>query len=309
MSKVSVVVPCYNEEENVSRMCAALKDVLESMDKYEWEILFIDNCSLDRTPDILRGLAAVDKRVKVILNNRNFGPDNSGFYALTQASGDCIVCLPCDFQEPPELIPVFVRKWAEGNKVVWGQRVATREPGIMPYVRRFYYAIMAKMASIPQYANVTGFGCIDRRVMIQLAAMRDPWPLLRTMIPQLGYVPVFIQYEQHARLSGKSSYNFFSYFHTALNALVHTSSIPLKSAIWTGAFFAVCSALIGFFYLGYKLLHWDSFALGQAALIILVSFISSIQLIFLGVMGEYILLIMRRVSFRRYVIEKERINF
>ena len=309
MNKVSVVVPCYNEEGNVARMCAAIKDVLTKMSGYEWEILFIDNCSVDNTPNILRALAAEDKRVKVILNNRNFGPDMSGFYALTQASGDCIVCLPCDFQEPPEMLPKFVKKWEDGNRVVWGQRTSTRETGVWPFFRRIYYKLMAGMSSLPQYENVTGFGCIDRRVMLQLAAMRDPWPMLRTMIPQLGYTPAFLSYEQQARAAGKSSYNFFRYFHTALNALVHTSSMPLKLAIWTGAFFACGTAATGFFYLGYKLLHWDSFALGQAALIILVSFISSVQLIFLGILGEYVLLILRRVSFKRYVIEKERINF
>ena len=311
MKKISVVVPCFNEEGNVANMCATLKGVLAGMeDRYEWEILFIDNCSSDDTPNLLRGLAALDKRVKVILNNRNFGPEQSGFYALTQASGDCIVCLPCDFQEPPELIPEFISKWEVGNMVVWGQRRGTQERGLLHVARGIYYRIMLAMASLPQYENVTGFGCIDRRVMLQLAAMRDPWPMLRTMVPQLGYRPCFIQYDQRARAAaGKSSYNFFKYLHTALNAMVHTSSMPLKAAIWTGLFFAFVSFLIGCFYFVYKLVHWDSFALGQAALILLVSFISSVQLVFLGILGEYVLLILRRVSFKRYVIEKERINF
>ena len=309
MKTISVVVPCFNEEENVVRMCTTLREVLSGVCGYNWEILFIDNCSKDSTPNLLRKLAAEDRRVKVILNNRNFGPDQSGFYALTQASGDCIIGIPCDFQEPPELIPQFVEKWAAGNPVVWGSRESAEERGVMHFARDLYYMVMAACSSLPQYRNVTGFGLIDRRVMLQLAAMRDPWPMLRTMIPELGYVPVFIPYRQRQRAAGKSSYNFFRYFHTALNALVHTSSIPLKAAIWLGAIFAVISFAIGCFYLGYKLLHWDSFALGQAAVLVLLGFISSVQLFFLGVMGEYVLLIVRRVSFKRYVVEKERINF
>ena len=307
--KVSVVVPCYNEEGNVAEMSKALVDILRGLPAYEWEILFIDNCSRDKTPELLRAIAAGDKRIKVILNNRNFGPDQSGFYALTQASGDCIIGIPCDFQEPPELIPQFVEKWAAGNPVVWGSRESAEERGVMHFARDLYYRVMAACSSLPQYRNVTGFGLIDRRVMLQLAAMRDPWPMLRTMIPELGYVPVFIPYRQRQRAAGKSSYNFFRYFHTALNALVHTSSIPLKLAIWLGAFFSVCSFATGCFYLVYKLIHWDSFALGQAAVLVLVAFISSVQLFFLGVLGEYVLLIVRRVSFKRYVVEKERINF
>lgn len=307
--KVSIVVPCYNEQGNVTRMCETLTGILNGMSEYDWEILFIDNCSRDNTPNLLRELAKGDRRVKVILNNRNFGPDPSCFHALTQASGDCIIGLPCDFQEPPEMIPAFVKKWAEGNLVVWGQRAGTKEKGIMPLFRSIYYGLIEKLSSVPQYRYVTGFGAIDRRVMLQLAEMKDPWPLTRTMIPQLGYVPALIQYEQRARTSGRSSYNFFSYFYTALNALIHTSTVPLKMAIWFGTFFAICSALTGLFYFGYKLVYWDSFTVGLAPLIILVSFIASIQLVFLGILGEYVLLILNRVSFTHYVIEKERINF
>ena len=307
--KISIVVPCFNEEGNVANMASAVRGIMEKLPDYDYENIFIDNSSTDRTVPTLRRVSAGDKKVKVIVNNRNFGPDVSSFHGIVSALGDAVICLPCDFQEPPELIIDFIHEWENGAKVVWGQRKRTAGNGLMAGVRKIYYKIIRTMSSLPQYDNVIGFGLYDREVVIELAAMRDPAPFLRNMIPILGYTPVLIQYDQRERASGKSSYNIFSYVNTALNALVHTSKLPLKLAIWLGLLFSSLSFVVGVFYLVYKLAFWDSFSVGQAPLIIMVSFMASLQLFFLGILGEYVLAILDRVSFSKYVIEKERINF
>lgn len=309
MKKISIVVPCYNEEENVVRMAEAVRTVMSGLPQYDYENIFIDNCSTDSTAEKLRQLAREDRRIKVILNNRNFGPECSGMHALLQASGDAVIGIACDFQDPPEMIPAFIEKWEQGAKVVFGQKKGSGESGLMYRVRSLYYVIIRRLSSVPQYDHVTGFGLLDKKVIREMEAMRDPWPMTRNMIPALGYVPELIPYVQRARERGKSSYNLFSYFNTALSSLVHTSKVPLKLAIWIGLFFSLLSFLVGCFYLGYKLLFWDSFSVGQAPLVIMVSFIASLQLVFLGLLGEYVLAILDRVSFSRYVIEKECINF
>ena len=307
---ISIVVPCYNEEGNVENMSVAIRRVMADFaQQYDYENIFIDNASQDSTVEILRRLAKEDCRVKVIVNNRNFGPDCSSFHGIISARGDAVVCIPCDFQEPPELIGEFIRKWEGGSKVVWGQRKSTAGSPMMALTRSVYYKIIRNLSSLPQYDNVIGFGLYDRKVVDELREMRDPAPFLRNMVPILGYVPALIRYDQRERASGKSSYNLFAYVNTALNALVHTSKVPLKLAIWAGLIFACFTLATGVFYLIYKLVFWDSFSVGQAPLIILVSLIASLQLFFLGILGEYVLAIQDRVGFTGYVVEKERINF
>ena len=309
MKKISIVVPCYNEEGNVANMTAKIREVMESMPQYEYESIFIDNASKDATPDILRQLASDDHHIKVILNNRNFGADRSLFHGLLSSRGDAAIYINCDFQEPPEMIVDFVKEWECGAKVVWGQRRKTAGNPVMAITRSIYYKLIRNFSSLPQYDNVIGFGLYDREVLDELRDMRDPAPFIRNMVPIFGYKPVLLPYDQRERASGKSSYNLFSYFNTALMGMVHTSKVPLKLAIWMGMIFAAMSFFVGMFYLVYKLIFWDSFSVGQAPMIIMVSFIASLQLFFLGIMGEYVLAIQDRVSFGKYVIEKERINF
>ena len=308
--KISIVVPCFNEAGNVVNMACKIREVMAELPQYDYENIFIDNDSTDGTQDLLRKCAAEDRRVKAIFNNRNFGPDSSSFYGLISARGDAVVVICCDFQEPPEMIADFVREWEQGAKIVWGQRRTTAGSRMMAATRSVYYKIIRHLSSLPQYDNVIGFGLYDREVVDNLKAMRDPAPFVRNMVPILGYRPALIPYDQRERASGKSSYNFFSYVNTALNALVHTSKVPLKLAIWIGMIFSFISLVVGVFYLVYKLLFWDSFSVGQAPLIIMVSLIASLQLFFLGILGEYVLAIQDRVGFNgKYVIEKERINF
>ena len=306
---ISIVVPCYNEEGNVENIAVRIREIMKALPQYEYEHIFIDNASKDATPDILRRLASEDRRIKVILNCRNFGADRSLFHGLLASHGDAVIYVSCDFQEPPEMIVDFIHEWEKGAKVVWGQRRKTAGNPLMAAVRKLYYILIRKLSSLPQYDNVIGFGLYDRSVINELRDMRDPAPFIRNMVPILGYTPVLLQYDQRERASGVSSYNVFSYFNTALMGMVHTSKVPLKLAIWIGMIFSFLSFLVGLFYLVYKFVFWDSFAVGQAPLIIMVSMISSLQLFFLGILGEYVLAIQDRVSFSKYVIEKERINF
>lgn len=309
MKKISVVIPCFNEEGNVENMVTTVTAVLNGIPGYDYEILFIDNASTDNTEGVLRRVAASDHRIKVILNTRNFGAVGSIFHGLISSCGDAAILLCCDFQEPPEMIPDFIGEWEKGAKVVWGQRRKSAGNPVMVLTRTIYYKLIRKLSPLPQYDRVIGFGLYDREVLDELRDMRDPAPLVRNMVPILGYKPVLLQYDQRERASGKSSFNVFSYFNTALIGMVHTSKVPLKLAIWMGMAFSLASFLVGVFYLVYKLLFWDSFSLGQAPMIIMVSIISSLQLFFLGILGEYVLAIKDQVSFSKYVVEKERINF
>lgn len=310
MKKISLVVPCYNEEENAHEAYDVLKKIMDGYKKkYAYEIIFTDNDSSDKTPEILREIAKKDKNVKVILNNRNFGPENSLFHGILQSSGDAVIYLASDLQDPPDLIPEFISQWEQGNLVVWGQKTNSEENALMYFLRTVYYKTIKFLSPIKQYEHVTGFGLYDKKVVEELRKINDPWPMLRNVIPNLGYKPVLIPYMQPKRLRGSSSYNFFRYFNTALNSLVHTSKAPLKFAIYIGFICAGLSFLTGCFYLAFKLLYWDSFTLGLAPVLVAVFFIGSLQIMFLGLLGEYVLNILDRESFTCYVVEKERINF
>lgn len=308
--KISIVVPCYNEQENVADMYNAIKSEMAKLEEdYTYENVFIDNDSADNTVKILKEIAAKDKRVKVIVNNRNFGPEVSSFYALLQTSGDAVISICCDMQEPPAMIPDFIKEWEKGFPVVWGQNGGCKEGWFMRSCRSLYYKIIEMLSPIKQYKHITGFGLLDRKVIEQLRPLDDPWPMVRNIIPDLGYTPKLLPFQQLPRQKGTSSYTFFKYFDTALNSLTHTSKVPLKIAIYLGFICGVLSFMAGCFYLFAKLFFWESFSFGLAPILIGVFFIMSVQIFFLGLLGEYLLAVLDRVSFRHYVIEKERINF
>lgn len=310
MKKISVVIPCYNEEENVNIAYNEIKKILIPLEqKYTWEIIFMDNDSKDLTQVKIKQICRRDKNVKAIFNTRNFGAERNTFNGFLAATGDCVVWICCDLQEPPELIPEMIKKWEDGESLVWGQKTKTEEKGLISVCRKLYYFLISKFSEVPQYQNVIGWGLYDRKVVDELHLLRDPEPILRNVVPNLGYKPYLIPYEQKQRKYGKSSYNFYRYFDTALNSLIHTTKIPLKVMIYLGAATGILSFLIGCFYLLYKLLYWDSFALGLAPIIILLAFVFSIQVFFLGIIGEYILAILASVNLTKHVIEKERINF
>ncbi|GAA0083781.1 glycosyltransferase family 2 protein [Clostridium sp. CTA-7] len=309
MKKISIVTPCYNEEGNVYNMFQSIKRVFESIENYEYEHIFIDNCSTDRTGEILCEIAEEDARVKVILNARNFGPGRSGGYALLQAKGDAVIGLACDFQEPPELIPDFIKKWEEGYKVVFGQKSESEESKIMFSIRTLYYKIIKKASSSDQLENVTGFGLYDKEVIKMMRWIDDPNPYFRGTIAELGYEVGLVQYVQPKRRAGKSSYNLFRYIDTAINGMINSSQVPLRIASYVGFIMSAISFIIGIIYFMLKIIYWNSFNIGIAPLVIGLFFLGSIQLAFIGVLGEYIGAILTRVTRRPLVVEKKRINF
>jgi len=309
MKLISIVTPCYNEEANVLEMSQKIKSVFKNLPGYKYEHIFIDNKSTDDTARILKTIATEDKRVKVILNVRNFGPGRSCGHAFLQARGDAVIGLACDFQDPPELIPEFISLWEKGYKVVFGQKNKSEENKLMFSVRRLYYGIIQLMAETKQLTNVTGFGLYDRSVVDYFRMMDDPDPYFRGAVTELGYEIGLINYVQPRRRAGKSSYNLVRYIGTAITGLVSTSKTPLRASIYLGFIMSLISLLIAVFYFVMKLIHWYSFDVGFAPILIGVFFFGSVQLACIGILGEYIGAILGRVSKRPLVVESERINF
>ena len=306
---ISIFTPCYNEEGNVYNMYAAIKNVMELLPTYDYEHVFIDNCSQDNTPEILRNIAADDKRVKVIFNVRNFGPSRSGSYGFYQTTGDASICLACDFQDPPELIPQFIEMWEKGYKVVWGKKEGSGENGFLYLMRKIYYKISSIFADVPQHEDVTGFGLYDREVMDHLRATGDPNPYFRIMIADFGYEVGFVSYHQPKRKSGRSSYNLIRYMMLAISSIANTSKAPLRLASFLGVIISCICFIVALYYLVMKLIFWYSFDMGFAPIVIGVFFLGGIQLLVLGIIGEYIGEILTRVTKRPMVVERERLNF
>lgn len=309
MKKISICIACYNEEKNIENTYHRLTDILSKISNYEYEIIFEDNCSKDSSEKILRELAADDSRVKVIFNNRNFGAMRSAKNVFFSATGDAIISMPCDLQEPPEMIPVFIEEWEKGNSIVWGQKVKSEEGKIKYFCRCIYYKIISKFSDIPQYEQTTGFGIVDKSIMLAIKDMADPEMPTRYLVAELGYPVKLIPYTQQARKEGKSSYNIWKYFDFSINSLVRTSTVPLRITTIIGAMCAVISLIFGIVYLIYKLLNWDAFFVGMAPVVIAVFFLGSVQLLCIGMIGEYIGIILKKITKRPLVTEKERINF
>lgn len=306
---ISVMTPCYNEEGNIINLYNAVKAQFNKLPQYSYEHIFIDNYSTDCSRDILRELAQKDKNVKVILNARNFGPNRSGSYGMLQATGDALICIVCDLQDPPELIPQFLEKWEAGYKVVLGQKLKSKESPLMFQVRKLYYKIINWLSETPQYEGVTGYGLFDKEFLNTMRWMDDPDPYIKGLVPDLGYKTYLLKYTQNKREHGKSSYNFSRYFDFAITGVTHVSKKPLRIATLAGLIMSVLSFIIALLYLILKLIFWNSFAMGTAPILIGMFFLASVQLAFIGVIGEYIGAILTRVTKRPMVVEEERINF
>lgn len=305
--KVSINVPCYNEEDNVKPMAEALSRIMQSLD-YDYEIIFRDNCSRDATRERLRELAAKDKHVKAIMLNRNYGTGGRGRrMRLGYSTGDVIIHIACDFQEPPELIPEFIRYWEQGYKVVAGQKTGSKEGKIKYFLRHVYYKIMNAFSDIPQYEHMSGIMLYDREVMEEILKI-DEDIVLRNALADMGYEVKLIQYVQEKRRSGKSSYNVWRYLNFALNSLVNTSTAPLRLMTVAGFCMSIVSFLLGVFYFIMKLTLWYRFSAGMAPVLIGMLFLGSVQLLFMGVLGEYIGAILRKVSRQPDVIVSEKLN-
>lgn len=309
MKKITIVTPCFNEEANIEALYSKVREIFRELGPYAYDHLFIDNSSEDGTQVILRRMAAHDKNVKVILNTRNFGHIRSPFYGLTQADGDAVILLVADFQDPPELIREFIRRWEEGYKVVLGVKTNSGESGLMFGVRTLYYNLIARLADVKITKNNTGFGLYDREVIAQLKKLDEPYPFFRGLISELGYEAFKIEYFQPARKRGFTKNNFYTLYDIGMLGIINHSKVPLRLAIFAGGILAGLNLVVAFAYLVYKLIYWNSFSVGIAPAVIGLFFFSSVQLIFLGVLGEYIGAIYTQTLKRPLVIEKERINF
>lgn len=309
MKHITIVTPCFNEEENVEEVWRQARDVMESLAGVAYEHLFIDNRSSDRTPQLLRRMAAADSRVKVIFNARNFGHIRSPFHGLMQAQGDAAILLVCDLQDPPELMRNFVQHWFEGAKIVVGVKPSADESSLMFAIRRIYYRVVTRIADVKLIQNFTGFGLYDRQVLDALRRIDDPYPYFRGLISEVGFEPVEVPYNQPRRKRGITKNNFYSLYDIAMLGITSHSRVPLRLATMAGFGLSALSLLVSLGYLVAKLLFWDQFSLGTAPLLIGLFFFASIQLLFIGLLGEYVGAILTHVARRPLVIERERINF
>ena len=308
--KISIMIPCYNEEENVVPMSEAIVRLFEGeLAAYDYELLFIDNDSSDQTRPLLRRICAGNKHIKAIFNAKNFGQFNSPFYGMLQTTGDCTICMVCDFQDPIELIPQYIREWENGYKIVIGIKKASKENPIMYKLRTLYYKIIKKFSNVEQIEHFTGCGLYDRDFIEVCRNLKDPTPFMRGIVAELGYKRKEIPYEQPKRRAGKTHNNLYTLYDAAMLSFTSYTKIGLRLATFMGFFMGLVSFVIGMFYLVQKLLHWYSFSVGLAPLMIGIFFIGSVQLFFLGFMGEYILAMNQRIMNRPLVVEEERINF
>lgn len=307
--KISVVAGCYNEEGNIGELYNQLSTVAAELGAYSWEFIFIDNASTDGTVGILRRLAERDERVKVIVNARNFGAVRSGYHALMQAQGDAVVAMASDLQDPPQLIKEFVAKWEEGFRVVLAVKTHSQEAKLFYLMRTAYYSTVKRMADIELTPHSTGFGLYDRAVVDVLRKMDDPYPYFRGMISDIGFESAKVPFTQPQRKRGITKNNFYTLYDLAMLGLTSHSKVPLRLATMLGFAMSLLSLLVALAYLVYKLIFWYSFPVGLAPMIIGLFLFSSVQLFFIGILGEYIGAIHTQVLHRPLVVERERINF
>lgn len=310
MKKISIMIPCYNEEENVVPISkAVVEEITTNLKEYDYEILFIDNDSKDNTRPLLREICKGNPKIKAIFNAKNFGQFNSPYYGLMQTTGDCTILLCCDFQDPIEMLPKMVAEWEKGAKIVSCIKTASKENSVIRFVRTCYYKLIKKMSSIDQIEHFTGFGLYDKSFIEVLRDLNDPTPFLRGIVAELGYKRVSLPYTQARRRAGKTSNNFFSLFDAAMLSFTSYTKVGLHIVTLLGfilAFLSICAAVV---YLILKLLYWDEFTAGAAPLVVGLFFLHAVELIFIGFVGEYVMSVNTRVMNRPLVIEEERINF
>lgn len=310
MKKISIVIPCFNEEENVVAISNAVVDMLEQdLPQYDYEILFIDNCSKDNTQTLLREICKNNIKIKAIFNAKNFGQFNSPFYAMCQSTGDCTICMCCDFQDPVEMVPKMVAEWEKGYKIVSCIKSASKEKKIMRFLRTCYYKLIRKMSDIEQIEHFTGFGLYDASFIEILRKLDDPTPFLRGIVAELGYKRKDLEYTQEQRRAGKTHNNWYTLYDAAMLSFTSYTKVGLRIATIMGFVFSIISILLALVYLVLKLMFWNMFPAGTAPILLGVFLFGSIQLFFIGLIGEYIMNINTRVMKRPLVIEEERINF
>ena len=310
MKKISIMVPCYNEEDNVVPLSQALIQMFEKdLPQYDYDILFIDNDSTDTTRVKLRQLCKENKKIKAIFNAKNFGQFNSPYYGILQTDGDCTIPVCADFQDPIDVIPRLVAEWEKGYKIVCAVKTSSKENKIMYFLRSCYYKIIKKMSSAEQIEHFTGFGLYYKSFVQVLRDLKDPIPFIRGIVGELGFKKTEIEYTQAQRRAGKTHNNFFTLYDAAMLSFTSYTKMGLRLATFLGVICGGISIVVAIVYLILKLVYWDRFTAGMVPLILLVSFLGSLQLFFIGLMGEYIISINQRVMNRPLVIEEERINF
>jgi glycosyltransferase involved in cell wall biosynthesis len=308
MKRISVVSPCFNEAQNVEELCDRVRKTMESLG-LDYEHILIDNASTDGTVKILKTMAVRDKRIKIIINTRNFGPVRSPYYGLLQGSGDAVVLLAADLQDPPELIADFINKWGDGFKVVVGIKTRSEESKLMYFLRSVYYAVLRRLSDVPLIDNFTGFGLYDKEVVEVLRGFNDPYPYFRGLIADIGFEYARVEFTQPKRKRGRSKAGLSALLNMGLLGVTSYTKVPLRLAVYFGFLSSILSFLIGMVYLIYKLVDWPNFSLGSAPAVIGLFFLGSVQLFFLGIVGEYIGSIYTLAVRRPLVIERERINF
>ena len=309
MKTISVVTPCYNEQDNVLECVKLIKDVFALHQNYHYEHIFIDNASTDNTLSILKNIAATDSKVKIIANSRNFGHIRSPYYGLLQANGDAVILFVADLQDPASLIPEFIKKWEEGYQTVVGTKKSSEESSLMFSVRKLYYKTVNKLSNINLIDNFTGFGLYDREVINHLKAINDPYPYFRGLIAEIGLRIYQIPYDQPVRVRGITKNNFFTLYDIGMLGIITHSQVPLRIATMAGFCISFISILVALIYFILKLIFWNSFSLGLAPVVIGLFFFSAVQLFFVGILGEYLGSVHTYSKQRPLVIEKERINF
>ena len=309
MRTISIVTPCFNEQHNVLEMYQRVRAVMLSLPGYRYEHMFIDNASTDGTVAVLKRIAAEDSNVRIIVNARNVGHIRSPMHAFRQATGDCVISLVADLQDPPEMIVDMIREWENGYSMVLGIKRTSEENPLMFWVRKRYYRVVNHLSSIEIFENFTGFGLYDRRVVDLVKAFDDPYPYFRGMIAEIGLPHKKLPYDQPARKHGITKNNFYSLYDLGMLGIINHSKVPLRLATFAGFVGAALSFLAGLGYFLYKLLYWNRFSVGMAPLVIGIFLLGSVQLVFMGMLGEYVGAIHTQVQKRPLVVEKERINF
>lgn len=307
---ISVLIPCYNEVENVQPISEAIiNEFVTKLPQYDYEIVFIDNFSTDGTRNKIEQICKMNPKIKAIFNAKNFGQFNSPYYGMCQTHGDCTIGMCCDFQDPVELIPRFVAEWEKGYKIVSAIKTQSEENKIVRFLRTCYYKAIKKMSSVEQIEHFTGTGLYDKSFIDVLRELDDPMPFLRGIVAELGPLRKDIEYTQAKRRAGKTHNNWYTLYDAAMLSFTSYTKVGLRVATIIGFLFSLLTMLIAIIYLCAKLIWWEAFPMGTAPMLIGMFFIGSVQLFFIGLVGEYVLNINARVMHRPLVVEEKRVNF
>ena len=308
MTKISIVTPTFNEENNIQKLCSSVKTEMDKLN-IDYEHIVIDNCSTDKTIENLKEICIKDKNVKVIINARNFGHIKSPFHGILQSSGDACILMASDFQDPLDLIPTYIKKWQSGSKIVLGKKISSEENNLVFSIRKFFYKFLNRISETKLTENTTGSGIFDKSVISQLKNINDPYPYLRGLLNELSDEIDVVEFNQPKRLSGKTKNNIFTLYDIGMLGIIKHSRAPLRLVTFLGFILSFFSLFTAFIYFVYKLIYWNSFDVGIAPLVIGIFGFASIQILLLGIIGEYVGILLIHLRNLPLVIEKERINF